>query len=466
MDPETFVDPNLTHPDLLVLRNLLHGIEQTRKQQHGSCAGIRSGSGTRDIDDGTEPKPETAKPEKCPPPIEPPHGPSDDLEELSSDRAAIIKHLEALNDPQHPDFDPTVFVTWDTKRLRVPAIVDRWLLQPYIRHARTIVRVETDVVMLTHLLLYLTTSVPSAVLLYVRFRWPHAVLHALMQAYYVGTYTLMMHQHIHMGGILARRLWLLDRVFPYITNPLMGHTWNSYYYHHVKHHHVEGNGPDDLSSTLRYQRDDPVDFLRYLARFFFLVWLDLPRYFVRKGKPVLALKAAGWELGNLLCIYLLLRFVSVRATVVVFVLPLLLLRVGLMVGNWGQHAFVDEIDPNSDFRSSITLIDVASNRFCYNDGYHTSHHLHPRRHWRDHPVAFLRQKDRYAAEHALVFRNIDFLMITVRLLRKDYRHLARCLVPVGDQIRMTLEERAAMLRAKTRRFSEEEIRRKFARSVG
>ena len=29
-----------------------------------------------------------------------------------------------------------------------------------------------------------------------------------------------------------------------------------------------------------------------------------------------------------------------------------------MVGNWGQHAFVDEVDPNSDYRSSITLIDV------------------------------------------------------------------------------------------------------------
>jgi hypothetical protein len=29
-----------------------------------------------------------------------------------------------------------------------------------------------------------------------------------------------------------------------------------------------------------------------------------------------------------------------------------------MTGNWGQHAFVDEVEPDSDFRSSITLIDV------------------------------------------------------------------------------------------------------------
>ena len=30
----------------------------------------------------------------------------------------------------------------------------------------------------------------------------------------------------------------------------------------------------------------------------------------------------------------------------------------MMVGNWGQHALVDEVEPDSDFRSSITLIDV------------------------------------------------------------------------------------------------------------
>jgi hypothetical protein len=76
-------------------------------------------------------------------------------------------------------------------------------------------------------------------------------------------------------------------------------------------------------------------------------------------------------------------------------------------------------------------------------------------------VAFLKQKDRYASEHALVFRNIDYLMITYRLIRKDYTHLAKCLVPMGDQISMSIEERAAMLQTKTRKFTEAEIARKF-----
>lgn len=52
-------------------------------------------------------------------------------------------------------------------------------------------------------------------------------------------------------------------------------------------------------------------------------------------------------------------------------------------------------------------------------------------------------------------------MLTVTLLRKDYLHLADCLVPIGDQIGMSREEIAEMLRSKTRAFSEQEIREKF-----
>jgi hypothetical protein len=51
--------------------------------------------------------------------------------------------------------------------------------------------------------------------------------------------------------------------------------------------------------------------------------------------------------------------------------------------------------------------------------------------------------------------------MTYRILRKDYLYLANCVVPIGDQIGMTKQELANMLRSKTRRFSEEEIQEKF-----
>jgi len=267
--------------------------------------------------------------------------------------------MTALNDPKHEKFEPTVFVMWDLAQIKIPSFIRTSLLDPYIAWAQTVVRVPTDVVMLTHLVLYFTTTVPSALFLFYRFSWLHAVLHVVMTGWYVGTYTLLRHQHIHMNGVLSTKYAWFDQLFPYITDPLMGHTWNSYFYHHVKHHHVEGNGPNDLSSTVRYQRDEFADFLHYVGRFFIFIWCELPLYFLRTNKPIMALKAGGWELGNYLVIYLLAKHVNTHATMMTLVAPLALLRVGLMVGNWGQHAFVDEVEPDSDFRSSITLIDVA-----------------------------------------------------------------------------------------------------------
>lgn len=280
-------------------------------------------------------------------------GPSDE----EARDAAVIATLSAMNDPSSAAFEPTVLSGIDVHNIRLPAILDRWVLTPYIRAARSAMRVETDVVMATHLLLYVSTLLPSAILLFRHFTWVHGVLHLVMQISYMGAYTLLMHQHIHMQGILAKRFAWFDALFPYVMDPLMGHSWNSYYYHHVKHHHVEGNGPDDLSSTVRYQRDSLVDFLQYTGRFYFLIWFDLPMYFVRKGRTVLGAKAAFWELSWYATLYALSRF-NGRATLVVFLLPLLVLRLGLMLGNWGQHAFVDHDEPDSDYRSSITLIDV------------------------------------------------------------------------------------------------------------
>ena len=467
------------------------------------------------------------------------------LRETSNDAShntdqAAIQLLLALNDATSKVFQPTVFTTWDVKTCSTtPAVIseekstsssaddtkgsmftaaglrdtaihpvdspkvsstfpqllnataaplvqqlDRHLLQPYIARASGIVRRPTDVVFLTHIILYLTTSVPSAIYLYYSFSWLHAVCHWLMQAWFCGPFTLMLHNHIHNNGILAKKYAWFDKTFPYILEPLMGHTWDSYYYHHVKHHHVESNGPDDLSSTIRYQRDELKDFLMYVGRFLGFIWIELPLYFLRTGKRTVAAKCFFSEITSYMAIFLLARF-DFCPTLFVFLIPLLQMRIAMMVGNWGQHAFVDEVEPDSDFRSSITLIDVPvrysflpshlnhpsnafldqSNRFCFNDGWHTSHHLNPLRHWRDHPLAFLKAKKQYQDGRALIFHNIDYLELTYRLMRKDYDHIARCLVPIGEQKDMNQEERVDMLMSKTRRFNEEDIRSKF-RKVG
>lgn len=61
-----------------------------------------------------------------------------------------------------------------------------------------------------------------------------------------------------------------------------------------------------------------------------------------------------------------------------------------------------------------------------------------------------------------MFHNIDYLMITFKLLTKDYEHLAKCLVPIGEeQLSWSLEERMAQLKSRTRRFTDEEMKLKY-----
>ncbi|PFH60633.1 hypothetical protein XA68_10593 [Ophiocordyceps unilateralis] len=447
MESQIFLDDALTVADKLVLKSLVEDIKEVGPLQDAD-------DGT-DRDSGIEVQSYT-------------DGSDADLNGDEARRwnktAQDIAMLKAMGDVQSDQFQPTVLLSVDDCSRHVPSAVSKYMLQPYIGLARKVARHQTDVVMITHLLLYLCTTVPSAFLLYRRFSLLHGLVHGTMQVYYMGTYTLMMHQHIHQRGILTKRLAVMDRLFPYLLDPLMGHTWNSYYYHHVKHHHVENNGPEDLSTTIRYQRDSIRDFARYVGRFFFLVWLDLPLYFVQTKRPGVAMQAGGWEILTYV-FYLTMAAHSAKATFFVYMVPLFLMRLCLMVGNWGQHAFVDSEEPDSDFRSSITLIDVASNRFCFNDGYHTSHHLNPLRHWRHHPISFLEQKQTYAKEGALVFHDIDFLMVTFSLLRKDYERLARCMVPMGDQVGLSVQGRIALLKRLTTRFSEEEIRDKFRQKM-
>ena len=58
------------------------------------------------------------------------------------------------------------------------------------------------------------------------------------------------------------------------------------------------------------------------------------------------------------------------------------------------------------------------------------------------------------------------MMMTIKLLQKDYMYLADRSIPLGEvQANMSRHEIADMLRTKTRRFSEDEIQRKFKRST-
>ena len=212
MDRE--INPYFTQPDIVVLENLFQDVK----------GGVRGHGGAQD---------ETASPQpggKC----------SEERFEGHLHDKESIGLLKAYNDPNDAGFVPTIVTSWDEKH--IPRVLNDQIVKPYARIAASIVRHPTDVVFLTHLIQYMTLNLGSAIWLFYRFTYLHGIAHAVYSGWCIGAFTLLMHNHIHNNGILSKNWAWLDRTFPYILEPLMGHTWDSYYYHHVKHHHVESNG--------------------------------------------------------------------------------------------------------------------------------------------------------------------------------------------------------------------------------
>ncbi len=328
-----------------------------------------------------------------------------------------------------------------------PTRFNQWLL--------TLCQDPRDLPFLYLILRISATLLPLAVLLFVPglpngLWWAAAVAYlALNNFVFKGPFGLMLHCTSHRILFRKRVAWL-NRYIPWVIGPLFGQTPETYFSHHLGMHHPENNLADDISSTMYYQRDSVRGFLHYLLDF---LLLGLPRlfyYFFRTSKPKLLRRAVRGEFAFVaMCAGLL--FVSWQATLVVFLIPMLLSRIVMMLGNWAQHAFIDTARPAELYTSSITCINTFYNHKCWNDGYHISHHLKPAMHWTEHPVSFRQNLAEYIHHDAIVFDGIHFLHVFAYLMAGRYDLLARNFVNLGDRYTSD-EEVVALLRARTRRI--------------
>ncbi|MEC7522190.1 MAG: fatty acid desaturase [Myxococcota bacterium] len=299
--------------------------------------------------------------------------------------------------------------------------------------------------------------IPAAVLLYVPgvFRWWLAPAYwALLFLGFMDRYMLMLHNTSH-RRLFKRKYNFMNKWVPWVIAVFCGQTPETYYIHHITMHHAEGNLPNDLSSTMKYQRDSRIAWLRYFFRFFFFILVDMTRYQVRKKRYPLLRKMLIGEL-SFYALTAAMMFVNWQATLVVFVVPFLTIRVLMMAGNWGQHAFIDPDDPGNDFKSAITCINARYNQRAFNDGYHISHHLVANRHWTDHPGELLDNIDAYRENDAIIFEGIDFFMVWLYLMlgRKDW--LADRFVDLREEKR-SKEEIIALFDRRLKKFSPEQL---------
>lgn len=260
------------------------------------------------------------------------------------------------------------------------------------------------------------------------FSWWWAVAYWLMYfGLFLDKFILMLHCTCH-RPLFNRRFRWLNHYIPWVIGPFCGETPETYFAHHMGMHHKEGNLHGDLSSTMRYQRDSFGHWLRYFGRFITIGLYELWSYHRRHNRHKLARRLLIGELSFWAVALLLGAFVSWQASLVVFILPVLVVRALMMSGNWAQHAFVDPEEPANDFKSSITCVGTRYNRRCFNDGYHIIHHLKPSLHYSEMDEEFFTNIQRYGEQDAIVFRGLDYFQVWFCLMTKQYNKLAAAFV--------------------------------------
>jgi len=315
------------------------------------------------------------------------------------------------------------------------------------RVSASVLRDRRDAVFVEVCARILVTLVPFAAVLYaLPALWVLglAPVYLALWGFWLPRYILMLHAVCHRPIFPKERGWM-NQIIPWFFGPFFGQTPTSFYSHHVGMHHVEDNLEADLSSTQCYQRDRFSHWLRYVGRFFLIGTLQLYRYLVRSKRKKIARQLVVGEL-SWLAMVVAMSFVSPVATLVVFVIPLVAIRILFMAGNWGQHAFVDPADPANPYTHSTTLTNVAYNHFSYNDGYHVVHHIKPNMHWTDMAVEFEKTFAEYVRQDALVFTGMaDNQRVWWLLMTRNYDELARHVVPLRPR---SHEETVAWLKSR------------------
>mgnify|MGYP000928835674 FL=1 len=270
----------------------------------------------------------------------------------------------------------------------------------------------------------------------------------ISQMYFKGRFGLMLHCICHRKMFKKAYTWMFHYII-WIVCPFFGHTPETYFAHHMGMHHVENNMLDDASSTLPYQRDSFRGFLSYVGRFLILGFRDTFMYFFsRKRKKFYMRLTIGEMAFYLFCIGM--SFVNFHATLFIFIIPFVFARIVMMLGNWTQHAFVD-LENLED--NTINCINTKYNKACWNDGYHIIHHLRPGMHYTEMPGEFLKRKDEFAANKAIVFDGIHYLHVFTWLLTKRYDKLADNLVNINGNMFESEKEAIQLMKERTRKIT-------------
>ena len=273
---------------------------------------------------------------------------------------------------------------------------------------------------------------------------------------YLQRFILAMHYSTH-KRLFKPGFWsdIVNKSIIVLVAPIFGIPSNTYWLHHVVMHHVDNNEWNkDLSATEGYQRDNFLHWIVYWVRFTAGSWVELPYYaFKRRRWDLFAGCASGMWGG--MGLYLYLRTINPIAAFWTMAAPFIAVSMGLMFGNWSQHAFVKPEDPRCDFGLAYTVLNHPDNQRSFNDGWHTLHHVNSQIHWSEFPAKFVERLAEHGEKDALVFDGIGVFDVGFALFARNLGFLADRYVNVGqkkrsrDEVIELLKDRLAPVRGST-----------------
>jgi fatty acid desaturase len=301
-------------------------------------------------------------------------------------------------------------------------------------------------------------------LLFVCDQAEHPYRFALLVAVYLATWVDQLEVYIlSLHCLVHRRAFKIGQqavkvLYMWGFGPMFGVTPETYQSHHIGMHHVRNNGLRDASSTMPYRRDSVYDFLRYLLNFHF-AHKKVADSLLDLGNAKAVKKFVIGEVSWLVC-GLIIAFFRPIPAVVVWFFPMVMIRTGMCLGNFGQHAFINDADPHNDYNLSAVIIDSEYNTKAFNDGYHIMHHLYPSAHYMDLPKLFVTDLPTMAEHDSVVFTAkrqtsplIDWPSITFLLLQHKYDvladHFVDCRAIVNKTKPRSKEEIIALLKSRT-----------------
>ncbi len=272
-------------------------------------------------------------------------------------------------------------------------------------------------------------------------------------AYHVITYgpyfvvfsqvATLIHKEGHEAkGMFKKPFGIFDNFFGRFMAFFYGHIPEAYPMGHMRIHHKHDNAPEDVTSTVYFDRSQASRFMIYLFEFmFYWTGISVAHHHYRNGKMKEFRKMA----------YGMLAYYGTIAAVMIFnplfgfaylLLPLLSSIIFLAAINYTWHAWTDPSEPKNIYKNSITVLNGHYN--VYNEDYHVEHHKRPQTHWEEYPINYAKHREEYAANRAIIFDDTQAFEIFFWLLFGAYDKMADHMVDLNGD--MTTEDKIALLK--------------------